>query len=225
MVEEWCVPSHSCEFVAAMEDVLEVYARPYDPARPVICVDESSRQLVAHSREPLPAAPGRPARQDYEYVRNGVADVFMVFEPLACERRVRVTPTRARRDFAETLRFISDEMRPGAERIVLVMDNLNTHTMGSLYEAFEPAEARRLAERFEVHHTPKHGSWLDMAEVEIGVLMRHGLPGRVATMEEMESRCAAWEADRNERKRTVDWQFTTEDARVKLKHLYPRFTD
>ena len=206
-----------------MEDVLEVYARPYDPKRPVVCLDESSKQLLADSRDPLPARPGAPRTQDYEYVRKGVGDVFMVFEPLACERHVLVTARRTRLEFAAALKFIADEMHPGAEAIVLVMDNLNTHTMGSLYEAYPPEEARRLAERFEVHYTPKHGSWLDMAEVEIGVLMNHGLPKRVGSLGEMARLAKAWEDDRNARQRTVDWQFKTADARVKLKHLYPQY--
>ena len=206
-----------------MEDVLEVYARPYDPERPVVCLDESSKQLLAHSREPLPMRPGDPLTCDYEYVRKGVGDVFMVFEPLACERHVLVTARRARLEFAAALKFIADVMHPEAEAIVLVMDNLNTHSMGSLYEAYPPEEARRLAERFEVHHTPKHGSWLDMAEVEIGVLMNHGLPKRVGSLEEMARLAKAWEDDRNARQRTVDWQFRTADARVKLKHLYPQY--
>lgn len=206
-----------------MEDVLEVYARPRDPARPLVCLDESSKQLVAHSRAPLPARPGEPETWDYEYVRKGVADVFMAFAPLECERHARVTPTKTRADMAETLRWLSDDLYPGAEAIVLVWDNLNTHSMGSLYEAFPPAEARRIAGRFEVHYTPKHGSWLDMAEVEIGVLMNHGLSKRVASLEEMASLAKAWEDDRNARQRTVDWQFATEDARVKLKHLYPKY--
>lgn len=206
-----------------MEDVLEVYARPRDPARPLVCLDESSKQLVAHSRAPLPARPGEPETWDYEYVRKGVADVFMAFAPLERERHARVTPTRTRADMAETLRWPSDDLYPGAEAIVLVWDNLNTHSMGSLYEAFPPAEARRIAGRFEVHYTPKHGSWPDMAEVEIGVLMNHGLSKRVASLEEMASLAKAWEDDRNARQRTVDWQFATEDARVKLKHLYPKY--
>lgn len=215
------MPEASCEFVAAMEDVLAVYARPLDASRPVVCLDESSRQLVAHSREPLPARPGDPQTRDYEYVRNGVADVFMCFAPLLCERHARVTRTRTRRDLAETLRWLSDELYPEAERIALVWDNLNTHTMGSLYEAFSPDEARRLAERFEVHHTPRHGSWLDMAEMEIGCLMRHGLPDRVADLAEMERLTKAWEDDRNGRARTVNWKFTVGDARDKLARLYP----
>lgn len=205
-----------------MEDVLEVYARPRDPSRPLVCLDESSRQLVAHSRNPMPARPGEPETWDYEYVRKGVADVFMAFAPLECERHARVTATRTRLDMAETLRWLSDELYPDAEAIVLVWDNLNTHTMGSLYEAFPPEEARRLAERFEVHYTPKHGSWLDMAEVEIGVLMSHGLPRRVGGFGEMVRLVRAWEDDRNARQKTVDWQFTTDDARVKLKRLYPK---
>lgn len=206
-----------------MEDVLGVYARPRDPARPLVCLDESSEQLVAHSRAPLPARPGEPETWDHEYVRKGVADVFMAFAPLERERHARVTPTRTRADMAETLRWLSDDLYPGAEAIVLVWDNLNTHSMGSLYEAFPPAEARRIAGRFEVHCTPKHGSWPDMAEVEIGVLMNHGLSKRVASLEEMASLAKAWEDDRNARQRTVDWQFATEDARVKLKHLYPKY--
>lgn len=205
-----------------MEDVLRVYERPLDPARPLVCLDESSRQLVAHSREPLPARPGDPERWDYEYVRNGVADVFMCFAPLLCERHVRVTPARTRLDLAETLRWVSDELYPEAERIVLVWDNLNTHSAGSLYETFPPEEAERLASRFEIHHTPRHGSWLDMAEVEIGCLMRHGLPERVADLGEMERLVAAWEADRNARARTVEWRFTVDDAREKLVRLYPK---
>lgn len=205
-----------------MEDVLRVYERPLDPARPLVCLDESSRQLVAHSREPLPSRPGEPERWDYEYVRNGVADVFMCFAPLLCERHARVTRTRTRIDLAETLRWVSDELYPQAETIVLVWDNLNTHSMGSLYEAFRPEEAERIAGRFEVHHTPKHGSWLDMAEVEIGCLMRHGLPARVADYDEFERLVSAWEDDRNARARTVEWRFRVDDARHRLSRLYPK---
>lgn len=216
------MPEHSGEFVAAMEDVLRVYERPRDPARPLVCLDESSRQLVAHAREPLPARPGSPARRDYEYVRNGTANVFMAFAPLECERHARVTRTRTRLDLAETLRWLADDLYPRAERIVLVWDNLNTHSVGSLYEAFPPAEAERLASRFEFHHTPRHGSWLNMAEVEIGCLMRRGLPDRVGDFGEMERLTAAWEADRNARARTVEWRFTVGDARDKLARLYPK---
>lgn len=205
-----------------MEDVLRVYERPLDPARPLVCLGESSRQLVAHSRDPLPPRPGGPERWDYEYVRNGVADVFMCFAPLLCERHVRVTETRTRIDLAETLRWVSDDLFPQAERIVLVWDNLNTHSMGSLYEAFPPEEAERLAGRLEVHHTPRHGSWLDMAEVEIGCLMRHGLPDRVADRDELARLVKAWEDDRNKRARTVEWRFNVDDARHRLSRLYPR---
>ena len=197
------MPEASCEFVAATGDVLAVYERPLDPARPVVCLDESSRQLVAHSREPLPARPGEPERWDYEYVRNGVADVFMAFAPLLCERHARLTRTRTRVDLAETLRWVSDDLYPQAERIVLVWDNLNTHSMGSLYEAFPPEEAERLASRPEARHTPRHGSWLDMAETGVGCLMRHGLPARVGSFDEMGRLTAAWEADRNARARTA----------------------
>ena len=206
-----------------MEDVLELYARPYDPTRPVVCLDESSKQLIAHAREPLPLRPGNPMTYDYEYVRKGVGDVFMMFEPLACKRHVLVTARRTRLEFAEALRFISDDMHPDAQTIVLVMDNLNTHTIGSLYEAFLPEEARRLAERFEIHYTPKHGSWLNMAEIEIGVLMNHGLPKRLESLEEMSRLAKAWEDDRNAKQRTVDWQFKTADARTKLKRLYLQY--
>lgn len=207
-----------------MEDVLSVYKRSYDPLLPVVCIDESSKQLIGHSRLPLPVMPGQPEIWDYEYVRNGVADVFMVFEPLGCRRHVRVTQRRTRIEFAETLQYVSDVMYPRAEKIVLVMDNLNTHSAGSLYEAFEPTEARRIAERFEIHYTPKHGSWLDMAEIELGILMRQCLSGRIAGIDEMITQVRAWELDRNSKLRTVDWQFTVDDARVKLRRLYPKFS-
>lgn len=206
-----------------MEDVLSVYERTHDPIRPVVCIDESSKQLIGHSRVPLPSEPGKPEIWDYEYVRRGVADVFMIFEPLGCKRHVRITETRTRLDFAETLRYISDVMYPHAETIVAVMDNLNTHSIGSLYEAYLPQEAKRLADRFEIHYTPKHGSWLDMAEIELNVLMRQCLSGRIANLSTMISKVKAWEFDRNRKYATVDWQFTTDKARVKLKKLYPKF--
>lgn len=158
MVEEWCVPEHGAEFVAAMEDVLAVYGRPYDPARPVVCLDESSRQLVGEFRDGLPARPGSPAKRDYQYVRNGVANVFVAFEPLANRRRVVPTKRRGRTEFAQVVRLICDEEYPDAEKVVLVMDNLNTHGAASLYATFPPEEARRLADRLEIHFTPKHGS-------------------------------------------------------------------
>ena len=204
-----------------MEDVLEVYKRPYDPTRPVVCLDETSKQLIGETRPPVPAAPGKVAQYDYEYVRNGVANLFMIFEPLAGQRDVEVTDRRTKKDYAECLRKISDEMYPDAEVIVLVQDNLNTHTPGSLYEAFEPAEAKRLADRFEVHYTPKHGSWLDMAEIELGILGRQCLSRRIEDVGMLRREVKAWEVARDGVDSKVNWQFTTADARIKLKKLYP----
>ena len=214
-------PQANAEFVCAMEDVLEVYTRPYDPRRPQVCVDETSKQLVAETRPPIPAAPGQPERVDYEYERQGTANLFMVFEPLAGQRRVKVTERRTAVDFAHLIREVVDEQYPQAEKIVLVMDNLNTHKPASLYEAFPPAEARRLLERLEIHHTPKHGSWLDMAETELSVLARQCLDRRIPDATTLTQEIAAWERHRNEAKCRVDWRFTTEDARIQLKRLYP----
>jgi transposase len=214
-------PQANAEFVCAMEDGLEVYTRPYDPRRPPVCVDETSKQLVAETREPIPAAPGRPARIDYEYERRGTANLFMVFEPLAGHRRVKVTERRTAVDFAYLIRELSDEQYPHAEKIVLVMDNLNTHKPASLYEAFAPAEARRLLERLEIHYTPKHGSWLNMAETELSVLTTQCLDRRLPDPTTLHQEVAAWEQRRHQAKCTVDWRFTTQDARIKLKRLYP----
>ena len=188
-----------------MEDVLEVYKRPYDPTRPVVCLDETSKQLIGETRPPVPAAPGKVAQYDYEYVRNGVANLFMIFEPLAGQRDVEVTDRRTKKDYAECLRKISDEMYPDAEVIVLVQDNLNTHTPGSLYEAFEPAEAKRLADRFEVHYTPKHGSWLDMAEIELGILGRQCLSRRIEDVGMLRREVKAWEVARDGVDSKVNW--------------------
>jgi hypothetical protein len=204
-----------------MEDVLEVYKRPYDPKRPVVCLDETSKQLIGEARSPVPAVPGQVTQYDYEYVRNGVANVFMIFEPLAGQRDVEVTERRTKKDWAECVRRISDEMYPDAEVIVLVEDNLNTHSPASLYETFEPAEAKRLADRFEFHYTPKHGSWLDMAEIELGILGRQCLSRRIDNIDDLRREAKAWEAARDKAGTKVDWQFTTEDARIKLKKLYP----
>ena len=204
-----------------MEDVLEVYQRPYDPKRPMVCLDETSKQLVGQTRTPTPVAPGREARYDHEYKRNGVANLFMIFEPLAGKRRVKVTERRTKKDWAVCVREMVDQMYPLAERIVLVMDNLNTHTPASLYEAFPPDEAKRIADRLEIHYTPKHGSWLDMAEIELGILGRQCLDRRIDNAEELTREIAAWEAERNANKADVDWRFTTDDARIKLKRLYP----
>jgi transposase len=204
-----------------MEDVLDVYQRPYDPKRPLVCLDETNRQLILETRPSLEAKPGQPKRIDYEYQRNGVVNLFMMFAPLEAWRHVYVSDQRARTDFAACIKELADVHFPEAEKIVLVMDNLNTHSVGSLYEAFEPAEAKRLADKLEIHYTPKHGSWLNMAEIEIGVLSRQALSGYIATKEEMIERVAAWQADRNAQQSTVNWQFTTQDARVRLKRLYP----
>ena len=204
-----------------MEDVLDVYTRPYDPARPVVCLDETSRQLLADARPPLPAAPGRPARHDPEYVRGGVANLFLVTEPLRGWRAVSVSDRRTRLDFAACLKDLVDVHYPDAERIVLVLDQLNTHSPASLYAAFPPAEAKRLADRLELHHTPKHGSWLNMAELELAALQRQCLARRLGDREEMAREGAAWADRRNAAAATIRWQFTTADARTKLRRLYP----
>ena len=204
-----------------MEDVLEVYTRPYDPQRPQVCLDETSKQLVADSREPLPAAPGQPERIDYEYERKGTANLFMLFEPLAGQRQVKVTERRTAVDFAQVIRELIDEHYPQAEKIVLVMDNLNTHKPASLYEAFVPDEARRLLERLEMHYTPKHGSWLNMAETELSVLATQCLDRRIPDPAILAQEVATWQHHRNSATCRVDWRFTTQDARIKLKRLYP----
>ena len=204
-----------------MEDVLDVYKSPYDPKFPKVCFDETNRQLIAETRKTIRAKPGQPKRKDYEYHRNGVVNVFMMFEPLKARRYVKVTDQRKRKDFAECMQDLVDVYYPEAEKIVLVMDNLNTHSIGSLYEAFEPAEARRLANKLEIHHTPKHGSWLNMAEIEIGVLSRQCLSRYIPTKSKMINEVTAWQRKRNHADATVDWQFTNADARVKLKKLYP----
>ena len=214
-------PKANAGFVAALEDVLAVYARPYDPKRPLVCLDEGGKQLIGDVREPLPARPGSPAKQDHEYQRGGMANLFMAFEPLAGRRHVEVTERKTAADFARLLRAVSDELYPEAERIVLVCDNLNTHGPSSLYEAFEPAEARRLAARFEWHYTPKHASWLNVAEMELSALARQCLDRRIPDLEALRREVGAWEEKRNAAVVKVDWQFTTADARVKLKKLYP----
>jgi DDE superfamily endonuclease len=204
-----------------MEDVLEVYTRPYDPTRPLVCLDETSRQLLAEVRPPLPLAPGQPARHDPEYVRGGVVNLFLVSEPLQGWRQVRVGAQRTRVDWAECIRELVDVHYPTAETIVLVMDQLNTRSPASLYEAFPPAEARRLAAKLEVHYTPKHGSWLNMAELELSVLQRQCLDRRLGDRAAVEREVSAWVTTRNAAATTIDWRFTTEDARIRLKRLYP----
>jgi transposase len=214
-------PEAGGEFVARMEDVLEVYHRPYDPRRPLVCVDEVPVQLVGESRAPLPARPGQPARYDYEYVRNGTANLFLAFEPLLGWRAVQATERRTARDFAGFLRWLVEEVHDDARKVVLVTDNLNTHTPGCLYEALEPARARRVAEKLEWHYTPKHGSWLNMAEIELAALARQCLGRRVGSIEELGREVEAWSEERNERQVEARWQFTTAKARVKLHRLYP----
>lgn len=206
-----------------MEDVLDVYHRPYDPERPVVCMDEASKQLIGEVREPLPVQPGRTAKYDSEYERRGTANVFMAVEPLAGKRRVKVTDRRTKIDWAQFVKFLLTTVYSEVAVVVLVMDNLNTHSVGSLYEAFDPATARALAERLEIHHTPKHGSWLNMAETELSVLSRQCLERRIECKKTMTREVTAWEHDRNSRETKIDWQFTTADARIKLKRLYPSF--
>ena len=206
-----------------MEDVLEVYKQPYDPKRPLVCVDEMPKQLLMDTREPLPMRPGDPERFDYEYKRGGVADLFMLFEPLAGKRHIEITDQRRRVEWAEVMRIVSDELYPDAEKIVVVLDNLNTHVRAAFYLAFEPQEARRLVERFELHYTPKHGSWLNMAEIELSALTRQCLDRRIPDKDTLMSEVKAWEDQRNSEVIKVHWQFTTADARTKLKSLYPKF--
>ena len=213
----------SAEFVAAMEDVLEVYHRPYDAEQPVVCMDECSKQLIGEVRAPLPPKPGHVAKQDSEYERRGTANVFMAVEPLAGQRTTQVTERRTRVDWARFVHMLLLTVYPLAKKVVLVMDNLNTHGIASLYEAFTPEVARALAARLEIHYTPKHGSWLNMAETELSVLSRQCLDRRLDDRDLMSREVAAWQAARNAAGARIDWQFTTADARIKLKRLYPSF--
>lgn len=206
-----------------MEDVLEVYKRPYDEAHPLICMDESSKQHVKEVRDPISVKPGSPARHDSEYERNGVSNVFMFFEPLAGKRYVEVTDRRTAIDWAEQIRDLVDVRYPEAKRITLVMDNLNTHVGASLYKKFEPQEARRILDKLEIHYTPKHGSWLNMAEIELSVLSRQCMDARIPDQETLKKQVAAWQETRNAISSPMQWRFTTEDARVKLQKLYPSF--
>jgi len=222
--KEWCIPpEHSGDFVAHMEDVLEVYTRPFDPKRPQVCMDEVNKQLVGETRTPLPMAPGQPERCDYEYVRNGVANLFLFFEPLAGWRDVKVTERRTRVDWAEAIRELVDVHYPEAEKIVLVMDNLNTHDIGSLYEAFPPEEAFRIAQKLEIHYTPKHGSWLNMAESELSILSRQCLHQRIPDREQLQREVSAWQTERNQAETRMIWRFTSAGARIRLARLYPLF--
>lgn len=205
-----------------MEDVLEVYQLPDDAKRPVLCMDEMPKQLLAHTCEPLPPQPGRVARQDYEYQRKGVADLFMIFEPLPGKRFVHVTEKRRRLEWATVMKQVADEFYPQAEKIIVVLDNLNTHTPAAFYETFAPEEARRLVERFEFHFTPKHGSWLNIAEIELSALVRQCLDRRLPNLTTVAQEVQAWQQQRNDEVVKVHWHFKADDARIKLKHLYPK---
>jgi transposase len=208
-----------------MEDILALYTQPEDPQRPLVCMDEVPKQLISDVRAPIPAQPEQPLRVDYEYQRNGVANLFMFFEPFQGQRHVKVTNTRTRLDWAEAMRELSDEIHPEAEKIVVVLDNLNTHTPAAFYLAFEPEEARRLVNRFEFHFTPKHGSWLNMAEIELSVLSRQCINRRIPDEQSLRHEVMAWVDDRNSKVVKVDWRFSTADARIKLKRLYPKIHD
>lgn len=219
----YCIPPKAdAAFVCQMEEVLDVYKRPYDPKRPQVCMDEMPKQLLAEKYDPLPSQPGRTFKQDYEYERKGTANLFMLFEPLAGKRYIQTNTHRTAVDWAHVMKFLSDELYPEAALIVLVMDNLNTHKLASFYEAFEPQEAHRLSRRFEIHYTPKHGSWLNMAEIELSALTRQCLNRRIPDQETLDTEVQAWTSERNDMVVKVDWRFTTADARIKLKHLYPK---
>lgn len=215
-------PGHDAEFVSRMEPVLDEYERPFDPDRPSVNIDEAGVQLIEETRTPVPAAPGQPARIDYEYKRNGTANLFVAFQPLLGWREVVITERRTALDFAAFLKHLADDIYAEAEKITLVLDNLNTHSAASLYQAFTPAEAHRLAGRFAWVYTPKHGSWLNMAEVEFAALRKQCLDRRLGTMAELKTEVEAWQNARNDREVIANWQFRTPDARVKLRHLYPQ---
>jgi hypothetical protein len=219
--KQWCIPSVGAEFVAAMENVLDIYAEPYDPKRPKVNFDETSKQLIAETRSRLAARPKQCERYDYEYQRNGVANVFMFVEPQAGWRHIQVTDQRTKLDFAQQMKWLVDEKYPEVEVVRVILDNLNTHKPASLYEAFEPEEARRIIKKLEFHYTPKHGSWLNMAEIELSVLQRQCLDRRIADQPTLKQEIAAWELERNKEKATIDWRFSISDAREKLKRLYP----
>jgi transposase len=220
--EQWCIPPEANEeFVYHMEDVLDVYQRPYDPRFPQVCLDEGLKELHAQVQEPIAAEPGMPKREDYHYAREGVCSIFLANEPLRGKRYLQVTERRTKKDWALFVRDLLDRVYPDAEKVLLVMDHLNTHTPASFYEAFPAEEARRLTKRLEIHYTPKHGSWLNMAEIELSVLGRQCLSGRIASREEVQERVRAWQERRNCSDSSINWRFTTEDARIKLKRLYP----
>jgi DDE superfamily endonuclease len=210
----------SSEFVWRMEDVLDLYEEPYNPKQPVVCFDERPFQLTGEVRHPQPAKPGQPMRYDYEYKRNGTCNMFLFFQPLVGWRHVEVTDQRTKLDFASCMKALTDEYFPEAETIKVVLDNLNTHTPAALYEAYKPEEASRISKKLEFHYTPKHGSWLNMVEIEISVLSGQCLDRRIPDQTAVKREVAAWEKERNKRRALVNWRFTTKDARIKLKRLY-----
>jgi len=218
-------PKENAEFVARMEDVLDVYQRPHDPQRPVVCMDEQPVQLIGETRVPVPPAPGRDARVDYEYERKGTAAIFLFTEPLGAWRRVETRKRRTKKDWASEVKTLLEVDYPKAEKVLLVMDNLNTHGIGSLYATFEPETARRLAKRLDIHYTPKHGSWLNVAECELSAMSRQCLSRRIDEIEIVRKETKMWERNRNKRQIGVDWRFTTTDARIKLKRLYPQIIE
>jgi hypothetical protein len=222
--KNWVIPpEQNAFFVAHMEDILDIYHRPYDPKYPVVNMDEQPVQLIKETRTPIPVSPGQEARHDYEYERNGTAAVFMFTEPLQGWRKVNVREHRTAVDWGHEIKELLDQDYPDAEKVILVCDNLNTHKLASVYQAFEPSEARRLLSRLDIHHTPKHGSWLNIAEIELSVFTGQCLSRRIAEIETLRQESKAWERKRNGEQKAVDWRFTTEDARIKLKRLYPQF--
>ena len=214
-------PLGNSDFVAHMESVLDVYKTPYDKRYPVVCMDESPKQLIKQTRIPIARKPGQDAKEDYEYSRQGVANIFIANEPLKGKRYIRIKKSKTKKDWAYFVRYIADQLYPRAVKIRLVMDNLNTHTPSALYETFPPEEAKRIWDRFEFIYTPKHGSWLNMAEIELNVLMGQCLNRRIDAMTTIRKEARAWEKDRNNKKAKINWQFKTDDARIKLKRLYP----
>lgn len=216
-------PDQNAEFVYHMEDVLALYHEPYDPLYPLVCFDETSKQMIKETRLPIPARPGQVRRYDYEYERNGVRNLFLFFEPLAGQRHLKVTERRTKKDWAQCMKHLVDDLYPDAKKVRVVLDNLNTHNPAALYELFAPSEAKRILEKLEFHYTPKHGSWLNMAEIEFSVLARQCLNRRIADADLLSREVSAWESMRNTSASKVNWQFTTEDARIKLKRLYPSF--
>lgn len=222
--EQWCIPPETnAEFVCNMEDILETYMKPYDSKHPLVCMDETTKQHIKETRIPVAMKPGKNRCYDHEYERNGTSNLFMFFSPTEKRRHVKVTERRTKTDWAHAMKELANQQYPDAEKITVVMDNLNTHGPASFYEAFQPEEARRLSQRFDFHYTPKHGSWLNMAETELSILSRQCLARRIPDRFHLQQEVGAWENERNKKYSTIDWQFTTQDARIKLRRLYPTF--